>query len=128
MRKILEQCPGCGGALEVTQLSCPECETVISGHFTPTRFCRLSPENLKFAESFIRLRGNIKEMERELGVSYPTVRSRLTEVIRALGFEPAEEPREEEESAGERREILTKLETGQVSAQEAVELLRKAKR
>ena len=128
MRKILESCPGCESDLEVTQLSCPECDIVISGNFTLTRFCRLSPENLQFAELFLRLRGNIKDMERELGVSYPTVRGRLNEVIRQLGFETVEEPEEDTEAAREeRRTILSRLEQGQVDVSAAVELLRKGK-
>lgn len=128
MRKILEQCPGCGGELEITQLSCPGCEMVITGHFTSTRFGRLNPEHLRFAELFLRFRGNIKEMERELGLSYPTVRGRLTDVIRALGFDTEEESTEEEPSADERKTVLSRLEQGDLSVSEAVELLKKSKK
>ena len=126
MRKVLEHCPSCGSALEVTQLSCTACDTLIHGHFEPCPFCKLSPESVRFAELFVRVRGNIKEMERELGISYPTVRSRLNALIKELGFEPVEEeePRSEED-ATTRHEILAKLEQGTVSVAEAVELLRK---
>ena len=127
MRKILETCPGCGSELDVTQLSRTECDIVISGRFTPTRFNRLSPENLHFAELFIRLRGNIKDMERELGISYPTVRSRLNEVIQELGFEAEEEEIlvEEEADTEEHRAVLTRLEQGELNVQDAVKLIRK---
>lgn len=127
MRKVLEGCPSCGAAIEVTQLSCTSCETVIQGHFAPCSFCRLSPESLRFVELFIRLRGNIKEMERELGVSYPTVRGRLNAVLKELGFETDEESRDAEETSQARQEVLTRLEQGTVSVAEAVELLKKAK-
>lgn len=130
MRKILERCPGCDAPLEVSQLTCVECDTVIHGHFAPCSFCKLSPENLRFAESFIRLRGNIKDMERELGVSYPTVRSRLNAVIKALGFEPKDEGEEERDEAGAReaaQEVLAQLERGEIDVTEAVARLRGGK-
>lgn len=127
MRKILETCPGCGSNLDVTQLNCPECEIVITGRFIPTRFCHLTPENLHFAELFIKLRGNIKDMERELGISYPTVRNRLNEVIRDLGFVTEDEPVEDEGERENRQEILTLLGEGKMDVNEAVERLRKGK-
>jgi hypothetical protein len=84
LRKIIEKCPGCGKNLIITRLRCPACETTIEGNYSPCLFCKLSEENLKFLNLFIRNRGNIKDMERELGVSYPTVRSRLNSIIEAL--------------------------------------------
>lgn len=128
MRKVLEQCPGCGNELEITQLSCSECDMVITGHFTSTRFGKLNQEHLRFAELFLRFRGNIKEMERELGLSYPTVRGRLTDVIRSLGFDTEEESSVEELSSDERKTVLSQLEQGDLSVTEAVELLRKSKK
>jgi len=126
MRKILESCPACQRDLEVTQLSCPACDTVISGHFMPSRFNKLTPEHLQFAEMFIRLRGNIKDMEREMGLSYPTVRSRLNEVIRELGFDVGEDDTTSvDQHAEERQAILTRLERGEIQAEEAVKLLKK---
>lgn len=128
MRKLLEQCPGCGGELEITQLSCSECDMLITGHFASTRFSRLTPEHLRFAELFLRFRGNIKEMERELGLSYPTVRGRLTEVIRALGFDTDEESPVEEPGSEESTTVLSLLEQGDLSVTEAVERLKKSKK
>lgn len=84
MRKIIEKCPGCGKNLIITRLRCPACETTIEGNYASCPFCKLSEESLKFLQLFIRSRGNIKDMERELGVSYPTVRSRLNAIIEEL--------------------------------------------
>jgi len=92
----------------------------------PSRFNKLTPEHLQFAEMFIRLRGNIKDMEREMGLSYPTVRSRLNEVIRELGFDVGEDDTTSvDQHAEERQAILTRLERGEIQAEEAVKLLKK---
>jgi len=86
MRKILESCPTCGGALAVSELSCTVCDTVVRSRYTPCPFCRLTPEDLAFMLLFVRSRGNVKDMERELGVSYWTIRGRLNELIAAMGL------------------------------------------
>jgi hypothetical protein len=121
MRKILEQCPTCDGELAVTQLSCTECDTVILGRYAPCPFCRLTPENLAFLEVFVKNRGNVKEMERELGVSYWAIRSRLNEVIGEMGFES--EPAEDEHLTQRRQEILKQLDGGEIDVAQAAELL-----
>ena len=92
MRKILESCPTCGGALAVTELSCTVCDTVVRSHYAPCPFCRLAAEDQAFLLLFVRHRGNVKDMERELGVSYWTIRGRLNEVIGQMGLEPGGEP------------------------------------
>ena len=107
MRKVLEHCPTCGEDLEVTQMRCNFCETTISARYAPCRFCRLAPESLKLVEIFIKNRGNVKEMERELGLSYPTVRARLDAVIKELGFEATPSP---DDCKEQRRQILEDLE------------------
>ena len=123
-RRALGRCPVCGESLEVTKLSCPRRDTSISGHFETFKFCQMSDEHRDFVTTFIRCRGNIKEVERELGISYPTVRGRLDTVIQALGF-PVERDREDEaEVAGRRKEILDSLSKGELSADEAVKLLK----
>ena len=127
MRKIIERCPACGKDLVVTRLRCSSCETEVSGRFSTTVFARLSPGSLAFAEAFIRLRGNIKEMERELGVPYNAVRSRLDEVIAELGFDPDDRPEEAPDPAPRRKEILDRLERGEIEATEAVEMLSQLK-
>lgn len=120
MRKILERCPSCGGDLEVTRLNCTRCETVILGRYEPCRFCRLSPENVQFLESFIKSRGNVKEMERELGISYWTIRSQLNALIQELGFE---ETGTGGDVAAQRREVLERLSRKEITASEAAEIL-----
>lgn len=127
MRKILESCPACGGKLDVTQLSCSACDTVVQGSFAPCLFCGLPPESLHFLEIFVKNRGNIKEMERELGQSYPTLRSKLNAIVKELGFEVKPGDEEDEEAGGQRREILGKLERGEISAEDATQLLNSLK-
>ena len=127
MRKIIEACPACGRNMEVTRLTCTACETKVTGRFIPTNFDRLFPEDLHFAELFIRLRGNIKDMERELGISYPTVRGRLDDVIHALGYEAEESGKKaDEEPSAHRRDILDRLERGEIDATVAASLLKNA--
>ena len=135
MPKILEKCPACGGDMAVTRLSCTRCECEVTGRFQPTVFNRLSVESLAFVETFVRLRGNVKEMERELGVPYSAVRSRLDEVISELGFVPGAQPEEEapeqnsepENPPNSRLEVLESLDRGDISASEATEILAKLK-
>jgi hypothetical protein len=126
MRKILERCPSCGGDLLVTRLSCPSCGTVILGQYEPCPFCALSPEDIQFVQTFIQCRGNVREMERELGISYWTVRRMLDDVIERLGLEPG--PVSEEDATTQMQEILEQLDRGEISAAEANEALSRLKR
>ena len=122
MRKILEKCPTCGDELTITRLHCYACDTKIESQYATCRFCRLSKESLEFLENFVRNRGNVKEMERELGISYPTVRSRLNAVIEELGFDVETEPTDDISDISEkRRKILKQLDAGEISAAEATE-------
>ena len=123
MRKVLEQCPTCGGELTITGLHCRSCHTRIESEYSTCRFCRLSQENLDFIEIFVKNRGNIREMERELEISYPTVRSRLNDVIKELGYEVEAESVDSGEVAAERRAVLKQLNAGEISAAEATELI-----
>ena len=91
-------CPICGGELAVTRLHCRSCATTLEGDFNVGRFARLSREQFALLESFLRSKGNLKEMERELGVSYPTVRARVDALLRALGL--ADDAAVEDEPAG----------------------------
>lgn len=130
MAKILDQCPVCQSRMEITQLSCTNCETVVVGRFEPNRFSKLSPESMAFLETFIRNRGNVKDMERETGVSYWTIRRRIDELITELGLEAevVRNPQPDAEIAKtNRREILERLKNGEISAAEAGKLLEKAK-
>ncbi|MBC7239705.1 MAG: DUF2089 domain-containing protein [Chloroflexi bacterium] len=129
MRTILTQCPNCGGEMEVTRLHCTRCETVILARYDPCPFCRLKSESQAFIAAFVQYRGNLKEMERELGQSYWSLRNRLQEVIQEMGFEaapPREEQEADREAAAARREILERLERGEISVAEAVAALSKS--
>jgi len=109
--------------LTVTRLHCPSCDTSIEGQFTGGPFSQLTAEHLDFIVTFVRCEGKINRMEQEVGLSYPTIRNRLHEVIRALGFEPGKD--EGVEISAERRSsVLEDLETGKISADEAMRLLR----
>jgi len=119
MNALLGRCPSCAEALKVTRLECDSCGTRVEGNFALGRFQALAPEQLQFLETFVRVRGNIKDVERELGVSYPTVRARLDAVIRALGFEVPSE----DHHAERRKEILRELSEGKIGADDAVQLL-----
>ena len=119
--RLIGQCPVCGDALEATTLSCPGCNTEIHGHFGLGRFMQLTQEQLHFAETFIRCEGKITRVEEELGISYPTVRNRLHELIRALGFETNEDT---PPPSIDRRSILERLSQGEINATEAVQLLK----
>src|SRR5689334_6404981 len=85
---VISTCPVCSNELSVTRLHCDSCGTTLEGEFSVGRFGRLTREQLVLLESFLRSRGNLRDMERELGISYPTVRSRVEALIRALGFGP----------------------------------------
>ena len=120
------KCPVCGEKLSITKLGCPKCSTVIEGDFQPCEFCRLPEEDLDFVKVFIRCRGNIKDVEKELGISYPTVRGKLDSVIRGLGYEvPSKELiKENEDKTAARNEILDQLSKGEISPKEATERIK----
>ncbi len=121
MKKVVSRCPVCGKELIAVRLKCESCDTVIENSFRLTRFDYLSDEELSFAETFLRCRGNIKEVERALGISYPTVRSKLDLVLWHLGLFDAKEV---QARSAKREEILKALENGEISAEEAIEQLK----
>jgi hypothetical protein len=123
MRPAPARCPICQSELTVVRLHCPSCDTSIEGNFSPGQFSNLTHEQLEFIFTFVRCEGRINRMEQELGVSYPTIRNRLNEVIRALGYEPGRE--EVVEITQERRnDILADLSAGKITADEATRFLR----
>src|SRR3954447_20082127 len=85
---VISTCPVCSGELAVTRLRCTSCGTTLEGEFSVGRFARLNRDQTLLLESFLRSRGNLRDMERELGISYPTVRGRVEALVRALGFGP----------------------------------------
>ena len=126
---VIATCPVCANELSVTRLRCGECATTIEGEFAVGRFGRLTREQMQVLESFLRSRGNLRDMERELGISYPTVRARVEALVRALGFGPRDEPEAPatatpEEVQAARREILERLATHDLTAEEAAEAIR----
>lgn len=115
------KCPVCGSPLEVREYGCLSCGTVIRGHFRPTEFDALSEEQLAFLRVFLRARGNLSTVARELGVSHPTARAKLDALLAALGYE---EPPPAPPVSDEIQEILNRLERGELTAEEAERLLR----
>ncbi|MDP4159357.1 MAG: DUF2089 domain-containing protein [Bacillota bacterium] len=131
--KVPNRCPVCDHEMKISKLTCTYCPTKIEGEFSSCKFCRLPVEQLVFVEAFIKCRGNIKEVEKELGISYPTVRSRLDSVIETLGFGTGKGKEsvnkvDPEEEGLRRQEILEALERGEISAQEATQQMRKQMR
>lgn len=122
MYPVIGRCPVCSQALTVTRLHCDTCQTDIGGNFTLGKFQQLKPEQLQFIETFIKREGKIKDVEEELGISYPTVRARLRDVIRALGYEPSDDGAPS--AADRRRSILNDLEQKKISVDDAARLLK----
>ena len=123
MNPVIGQCPICEDTLHVARLQCRNCDTSIDGHFTLGRLYTLTPEQLDFVETFIRCEGKIKWVEKEMNLSYPAVRARLSNVIRAMGYE-AGVPEETGVADDVRQQILSDLNSGKLSAEEALEMLR----
>ncbi len=135
---VIATCPVCSAELAVTRLHCHACGTTLEGDFSVGRFGRLTRDQLALLESFLRSRGNLRDMERELGLSYPTVRSRVDGLVRALGLGEAPasssaagpaagEPSGSDEAgdpATRRREILERLARKEISATDAAEAIR----
>jgi len=123
---VISTCPVCSGELGVTRLRCRSCGTTLEGDFSVGRFARLDRDQLAVLESFLRARGNLREMERELGISYPTVRSRVEALVRSLGFGPRSD--DDAPPAGEpdqtREDILERLARREISAEEAAQAIR----
>ncbi len=138
-RDVISTCPVCEGELLITRLHCRSCGTALEGEFGVGRFGRLSREQLALLESFLRARGNLKEMERELGISYPTVRGRVDALVRALGLGDGEAPAADDyegddeaiaeaprtDPGAERRAVLERLSLGEIDAATAAAELRR---
>src|SRR5512140_3942990 len=124
MKPSLNKCPVCGVDLTVTRYHCESCDTVIEGRFENSAFPGLTAEQIEFIKTFVRLEGRINRIEQEQKWgSYPTIRNRLREGIRAMGYEPGkEEPVEVTEET--RRLVLEQLDSGKISAEDAMRRLR----
>lgn len=127
---VLSTCPVCHGKLRITELACSTCQTVIRNSFEPSRFCALTPEQVRLLEAFLRNRGNLTGTASELGVSTPTVGRRLDGILQQLelrkqgGVEPAIPPARQREVQDRRREILEQLDRGEITAEEATRRIR----
>lgn len=116
-RSAPRSCPVCGHDLALTRLGCDECGTELSGHFQACEFCALNAEQRELLRVFLVSRGNMKELERHLGVSYPTARARFDALLATLGLDraaPAEPPRVD---------VLEELATGSIDVDEALRRL-----
>ena len=115
VREALGKCPICNSNTYITRINCDECGTTIEGHFHLCKFCRLTLEQKTFIDVFIKCRGNIKEVEKELGVSYPTVKNRLEDVVSALGYKS-----EQTDDTTKKKTVLDRLNSGEITVEEAI--------
>lgn len=132
-RDVISTCPVCQGRLKVTRLHCATCGTTIEGDFNVGRFAHLGREQMALLESFLRSRGNLRELERELGVSYPTVRNRVEALLKSLGLAEGTPLADEPTSARgaesplapeQRRAVLERLARRELTAEQAAAALR----
>ena len=116
---VINKCSVCGEKLEISCLQCRRCNTKYQGNFYFDKFSYLTAEQKYFIEIFLKCRGNIKEVEKELNISYPTVRSRLNDIVRALGYDlPNETPQVN------KKEIIYSLSKGEITYEEALKMLK----
>ena len=125
---MIVKCPSCGGTLTARRLECPACAISLEGAFELPAMLRLTRDQMDFVEVFVKNRGVIRDVERELGVSYPTVRAKLDEVVNALGFAmrgaAAEADAQADEEDPIRHAILENLREGRISPEDALRALR----
>jgi hypothetical protein len=135
MLKLFERCPACGGPLVITECRCANCQLQMRGEFQPGQFSVLTLDQLTFVRQFLRVRGNLTELEKVLGVSYPTIRNKLDEINvaldRAEAVPAAAAPVDSAQPVGSadpgeqaRQAILRQVAAGQLSATEGVQRLR----
>jgi len=123
MHNAPTRCPICQNELTITRLHCEACDTSLDGRFIGGPFAHLTREQMDFVMTFIRCEGKLNRVETELGLSYPTLRNRLHEIIRALGYEPGKEE-SPEVAEDRRRQVLEDLDAGKLSAEAAMRVLR----
>jgi hypothetical protein len=126
MHSQVNRCPSCHQPLQVTELTCPSCSLELRGRFERgCRFCALDDEQRRLLDVFLSCRGVIRDMEKVLGVSYPTVRGRVDALLTALGYAPSKaETESRDDLTVRRREILDRLETGELTADQAAAALK----
>lgn len=117
-----------GGPLYVREVSTDDGDITIRGHFQIPRWCRLDPEQERFLETFLRCRGVLSAVEREMGISYPTVRSRLDGLLAALELTPVKEDERKDRMSERRAKVLEQLEKGEITPEEAKRQLKEVGR
>lgn len=120
MNKRLSNCPVCNSRLEVERYHCPNCDTAIEGQFSLSELALLSSEQQEFARIFLISGGSIKEVEKRLGISYPTVKNRLNQIISVLTHST-----HHQQFNNDSYDVLEKLERGEIDVEEALEEIRK---
>lgn len=115
--KVITNCPVCSKTLKITKLRCTHCNTTIENEFELSKLASLSKDQLHFVEVFLTCRGNIKEVEKELGISYPTVRGKLSDIISSLGYV-------QKKNEVDEKKVVTMLENGEITPEEAIRLLK----
>lgn len=119
MKRNLSKCPVCQGELIITRYECSNCETKIEGSFQQTGFSELNDEQIEFIKVFLVSHGSIKEVEKRLGISYPTVKNRLSEIVKVLTGTELEKPQS--------YDVLEMIEEGDLSVEDALKMLEKEK-
>ena len=118
-KTLLTRDPISGGDLYVSELSSDDSGISIRGKFAIPRYSKLDEEQSRFLETFLRCRGMLNSVERELNISYPTVRARLDALLAALELSPIKDEPKKDKSADKKKQILEKLERGEITAEEA---------
>ncbi|MDD4124715.1 MAG: DUF2089 domain-containing protein [Eubacteriales bacterium] len=118
-------CPVCKGRLTVTKISCESCGTELTGRFPQCKYCALDERLGAFLETFLRCKGNIKDIEKELSISYPTVKNLIDELLSALGIMSTEPDKENSQDI---IDILAMVESGEITAAQASKLIRERKK
>uniref|UniRef100_A0A7C4THR6 DUF2089 domain-containing protein n=1 Tax=candidate division WOR-3 bacterium TaxID=2052148 RepID=A0A7C4THR6_UNCW3 len=114
MIKKFKNCPSCGEKMVISELRCPKCDLRVKKDFLPCEFCQLSEEDYEFLKIFLRTQGRITDMERLLGISYPTIKTKIENLLKSLNLSPAEEF----------LDPIDALEQGKISVDEAVAMLK----
>lgn len=113
----LSNCPYCNGDFVIKEVECQGCKTQIKGNFKVNRFHMFKSEDLYFIEIFLKNEGNIKLMEKDLGVSYPTVKSRLKNIVNILGY------KSQSSDSEKKVRILNSLSSGEIDVKQAIKNL-----
>ncbi|HEO8419382.1 DUF2089 domain-containing protein [Niallia sp. FSL W8-0635] len=121
---VINDCPVCHQELHVTRLECGHCHTTIENRFHLSKWHSFSEEQMHFIETFILSRGSIKEVEKKLGISYPTVRGKLDDIIQIMTEGEATEGKASNKSVERKADILEKLENNEITADEAIRLMK----